>query len=384
MKTQKLYDSDAYLKSFTATVISVTEKDGNFYTELDKTAFFPESGGQTGDNGNIGNAAVINTVIEGDTIYHICDKPLEKGKEYAAAIDFAARFDKMQNHSGEHIISGIVHALFGYENIGFHLSDNTVTLDFDGALSAADIAKIELMANAAVQQNVKITAYYPKPEELKSITYRSKLELTENVRLVVIENYDICACCAPHVATAGEIGIIKITAHEKHKNGVRLTIKCGMRAVKDYAERFNSVSRISALLCAKPEEISDAVKALKSTLAEKEFELLKLRRESIKATVQSLAPQKNICIFAEDIDTDTMRYAANLLKEKAENCGVFVKSGDRCNYVCCSKNDITDFCKALNSALGGSGGGRNGMCQGSVTATKDEIEKFFNRDIDNM
>lgn len=381
MKTEKLYDENAYLAEFSAKVLSCEEKNGKFYTVLDKTAFFPTAGGQTGDNGFIGQACVEETVIENEIIYHICSSSLNLGKEYLCKLDFEKRFDKMQNHSGEHIISGIVHTLFGYDNTGFHLSDNIVTLDFNGGLSHADLKKIELEANRKIQQNLKITAYYPQADELKSIEYRSKLDLSENVRIVEIENTDKCACCAPHVKSTGEIGLIKICTCEKHKNGVRLSIKCGMRAVNDYIEKQDSVAEISALLCAKQEEVASSVKALKQSNADTLFALTQIKRENIKLIIENTDFP---CIFLENVNADDMRFAGNLIKEKHDFGGVFSKSGEKYTYVCVTNGDTDTFKNTLNTALSGSGGGRNGMITGSITASKEKTEQFFKDYIDNF
>lgn len=382
MKTVKLYDENAYLKEFTAKVVSCEQKDGEFYVCLDQTAFFPESGGQTGDNGFIDDAKVQNAIIEDEIIYHICDKPLNIGEICNAQIDFEKRFDKMQNHSGEHIISGIVHKKFGFENTGFHLSDNIVTLDFNGNISAADLKQIEIEANKKIQQNLKISAYYPDSRTLQNLKYRSKLNLTENVRIVEIEDTDICACCAPHVSFTGEIGLVKICTCEKHKNGVRLSIKCGMRAISDYMEKAQSVAEISATLCAKQDEVAAAVSALKKNLADISFSLTKAKRDNLQTSINELPFKKVHCLFFDDISAEDMRFAANQLKEKCKIGGVFCKSGERYNYVCISQNDITDFKNALNTALCGSGGGKNGMIMGSVTKDQTEILKFFEEYID--
>ncbi|MBQ0084155.1 MAG: alanyl-tRNA editing protein [Clostridiales bacterium] len=379
MKTVRLYDEDAYLAEFSATVLSCEEKSGKFSVCLDKTAFFPTAGGQEGDTGSIGNAKVSETLIENGIIYHICEAPLEIGKEYPCFLNFKERFDKMQNHSGEHIISGIVHSLFGYDNTGFHLSNNIVTLDFNGMLTQKEIKEIEIKANEAVQKNAKITAYYPDDTTLKSLNYRSKLDLSEDVRIVEIEGIDLCACCAPHVKSTGEIGFIKICSAEKHKEGVRLSIKCGMRAVLDYMQKADSVSEISALLCAKPEEVADAVKSLKQNLADTSFSLTRAKRENLKLT---LSVTDSPCIFLQNATAEDMRFAGNLIKEKQNIGGVFSKSGEKYSFVCVTNGDTEALRNALCASLSASCGGRNGMITGSTPAERNEIEKFFKENLD--
>ena len=224
--TEKLYDKDSHLKEFTGTVLSCKKTGEKYAVTLNRTAFFPEGGGQQSDRGYIGGAYISDVQIKNGEILHFADKPLSVGQAYDCKLDFDFRFRNMQNHSGEHIISGIVHRLYGFNNVGFHLGAE-MTMDFDGELTRRQLDEIEDLANKAVCENLPVKAYYPTDEELKQLDYRSKLDLKENVRIVEIKGVDVCACCAPHVKATGEIGIIKILDFEKYKGGVRLIVKCG-------------------------------------------------------------------------------------------------------------------------------------------------------------
>ncbi len=378
MKTIKLYDTDSYIKEFTATVIGCEKSNENYKIVLDRTAFFPEGGGQYADTGFLGASKVLDVQIKGETIYHICDKPLDLGGTVNGEINFPERFDKMQQHSGEHIISGIVHKIYGYNNTGFHLSDNIVTLDFDGSLSQEDIKKIEILANKAIQENKKITAEYPSKEKLTATEYRSKLELYENVRLVTIDGYDICACCAPHVNHTGEIGIIKLVNCEKHKSGVRITIKCGMRAVLDYQNKHISLCEISTKLKSPIEENSAAVNHIFAQNERLKYELTGIKRELCELKLSQInATDENLIFEYNDTDIPTLRYVAD---KGAEKCNIFIALGETdggYNFVCCSKKSALKQILPDLKALGLVGGGSDTMLQGKIAADKTKIYKFF-------
>ena len=383
MKTVKLYYQDNMLSEFTATVIECIDKGDHYEIVLDKTAFFPEEGGQTADTGIIGDAEIFDAKEINGVIYHHTKTPLKTGITYNAKINFSERFDKMQNHSGEHIISGIVHKLYGYENVGFHLSDNTVTLDFNGVLTREDLNKIEILANETIHKNVKITATFPSDAELKTIPYRSKLDLTDNIRIVTIDGYDICACCAPHVSTTGEIGIIKLLDFSKHKNGVRINIKCGMRAILDYQNKYANIAEISAALCAKQEEAAAAVKALQAENDRLKYEITGLKREKAEIKLNMYdKTHDNILMFEKDMDAATLRYIADKGADICRVFTVFSETDGGYNFVCCSKKvDLKEILPKLKQTLNLSGGGNSTMLQGRITADKAAIEKFFNAEL---
>ena len=217
--TEKLYYVDAYIKDFSAKVIDVVTDSRGIALVLDRTAFFPEEGGQSADTGYISDSSVLDVKERDGVIYHYVDKTLDVGTEAVCHINFDERFEKMQCHTAEHIISGAIHRLFGLDNVGFHLGKEEVTMDVNGYVTREQLDEVEMIVNRAVFDNVAVKTYFPSSRELTSLSYRSKLDLTENVRIVEVEGYDLCACCAPHVSRTGEIGLVKILDFEKHRGG---------------------------------------------------------------------------------------------------------------------------------------------------------------------
>ena len=265
--TERLYYEDAHQRTFTARVASCAPGKHGFDVVLDRTCFYPEGGGQAGDTGLLGGVRVTDTHERDGEVVHYCESPLEIGAEVAGEIDWDARFERMQLHSGEHILSGLAHKHFGYENVGFHMGADFVTIDFNGMLDDAQLAMLEREANEAVWQDLPVEVTYPSPEELKTIPYRSKKELTGQVRIVTIPGYDICACCGTHVSRTGEIGPIRIFSCVKFHDGVRLEILCGRRAYEYVGRLIAENRKNSALLSAKPAETSAAVQRALDELA---------------------------------------------------------------------------------------------------------------------
>ena len=372
--TIKLYDIDSHLSEFSATVISCE----NAVAVLDKTAFFPEGGGQTSDTGYIDGVKVLDVQIKDGVIYHYLESDIAVGKTVDCKLDWDERFRKMQNHSGEHIISGIVHSLFGYENVGFHLSKSEMTMDFSGALTRDDLNKIELLANKAVWENVKFNCYYP--ENLENLEYRSKLDLTEDVRIVEIENYDRCACCAPHVNTSSEIGMIKILDFEKNKGGVRLWVKCGIDALQDYNAKYQSGLRISSLLCTEQEGIATAVERLLKAEGDLKFKIGDLKRRLINEKVKTFSSDNNITAeFETDMDIKELQlYADSLYKKSGGIRAVFSgKEGEYFFAIVGEEAPLQEAFLKMKNALNIRGGGRGSMVQGTVFATREEIVKIM-------
>ena len=380
MITEKLYDKDSHIKSFTARVIDCRENGNRFEVILDKTAFFPEGGGQYADTGKIGDANISDVQIINNKIVHFTDKAVKIGDEIQCEINWEQRFRRMQNHSGEHIVSGIVHTLYGYENVGFHLGDD-VTIDFDGELTRDQLLDVEKRANEAIYKNAKFTCEYPDEEKLKNLSYRSKLELTENVRIVTIEGYDVCACCAPHVYSAGEIGIIKILDFARHRGGVRVYLLCGKDALEDYEKKYDNLRSIATALCAKQNEAAQAFEKfseehgnLKAELAALKKELAKIKASAIEDTDEC------ILIFETDADMNDLRkLVLNGAEKTTKLCAGF--SGNDNNgyrFTITSKSiDLREKSKEITAALNGRGGGSSELLQGNATATKEEIEKYF-------
>lgn len=372
--TEKLYDKNSNLSEFTATVISCEDR----VAVLDKTAFFPEGGGQLADTGFIDGIKVLDVQIKDGVIYHYLEDNLPIAKKVECKLDWQKRFSKMQNHSGEHIISGIVHALYGYENVGFHLSDTEMTMDFDGPLTREDLLKIEKLANEAVYKNAKFSCYYP--ENLENLEYRSKLDLKEDVRIVEIEGYDRCACCAPHVNTACEIGIIKILDFCKNKGGVRLFVKCGNRALDDYNLKYQNGLKISSLLCAPQDEIAEATQKQIEQTGELRFEIVNLKRRLMAEKLNNLNLENTISAEFEDgFDIKDLGIYADMIHKKAGGIRA-VFSGEEKNYsfaICGDEQELDTFFANFKANLKVRGGGRNGMVQGTVLETKAEILKIM-------
>ncbi len=381
MFTEKLYYEDSYIKEFTAEVISCELNGKEYDVILNKTSFFPEGGGQKYDTGFIGDEFVSAVYELQETIVHKTKNPLEVNKSYNCKINWETRFSRMQNHSGEHIVSGIVNKKFGYENVGFHMEEEYVTIDFNGELTRKQLEDIEIAANEAVCKNLEFKTYFPDAEQLKTLFYRSKLDLTENVRIVEIENTDVCACCAPHVKLSGEIGLIKLLDFMKHRGGVRIIMKAGKNALLDYHEKYKSVLGISNLLSVKQENVLSATEKVYEDLQNERRKYYEYKiSNAVKETETAISLNGSLVLFTEQFDNDMMREAVNALLTKTDKYAC-VFSGDNekgYSFVVASKNkDMKSFSKELNTALNGRGGGKDNMIQGKVTAEKSAIEKFL-------
>ncbi len=379
--TEKLYDKDSHLKEFTATVMDSYEMADGFFTILDRTAFFPEGGGQASDIGFINDIKVYDVQIKDGIIFHYTAKPFKKGEVVVGKINWERRFDFMQQHSGEHIVSGVAHSLYGCENVGFHLGADIVTLDFDILLSKEQIKKIEAISNQKIFENKSFSAYYPSAEKLSELTYRSKKELEGDIRIVEIENTDMCACCAPHVNTAGEIGVIKLLSTEKLRGGIRIELKCGRRALNDYNERYYNTSKIGDMLAVKYNETADAVSRLMNINGEHKSTIIYLKKQITDLKVSAFCAETEISAEFEDgLDIKELQIYADALYKKCGGIrGVFSKCEDGYRFAICGNDDkltkiFTDFKTCFNVR----GGGRNGMVQGTVKAEKTDISLFLN------
>ena len=381
-KTIRLFDLDSSQKCFEATVVSCeAREDGKYIVILDNTLFFPEEGGQSCDTGRLADVNVSRVYEKQGVIYHVLDKALIVGAVVSGEIDFEERFRKMQNHTAEHIVSGLIHKNFGLHNVGFHLSRDEMTADFDGKLDAEQIRLIETLANKAIFECHAVRGYYPTSEELAAMEYRSKLELFENVRIVEIEGVDKCACCAPHVSNTGEIGLVKILYAEKYKGGVRLYMKAGIDALEGYRAEYEQCRRISVAISAKHDLVADGVDrlledidALKAKLSQLKKEITALRLEKIEYT------EGNLCIFEDDGDMLSLRNLVNEAKKRCGGiCACFSGNDDSgYKYIISSTTvDLRSGAKEINAAIGGRGGGSSEMIQGSCTAKREEIEKYF-------
>lgn len=392
LKTDCIFERDSFVKDFSATVISCTEtEEGDYKIGLDLTAFFPEGGGQSWDEGTINGLKVKGVFRENGEVVHVVDEPLEVGSEVVGSIDWEVRLRRMQLHSGEHLFCGIAHNKYGFDNTGFHLADNLVTLDIDGVLSAEQIYEIEKEANRIIAENVPITVSFPTAEERDSIEYRSKLEL-EDVRLVTIEGYDVCACCAPHVATTGQIGMVKIIDFMPHRGGMRMLLKAGLDAAEDYRMLDESNKGIMALLSSERTLCVSTLERYMESVRKLREENTNLKRTVTALTLKSLLAEaeeakengrERVVFFTEGMDDIQIRDMINETVEKYNGVvAVFNSCDGGYKYICGLKaekgdNTLRELAKTMNTELSGRGGGSEKMIQGSVCATEAQVKDFF-------
>ncbi len=378
-KTMKLYYFSAYMKECYAGVISCEAVEGGYRTLLDRTVFFPEEGGQTADTGKIAGVDVLDVKEEDGLIYHYTKEPIE-GESVYCAIDFDERFEKMQCHTAEHILCGIIHEKYKYENVGFHLGSDVVTFDVDGELTREQLEEIETLANEAVFANHTVKDEFPQPFELEKMQYRSKLELTRNVRIVTIEGIDVCACCAPHVSKTGEIGIIKILDFMRHRGGTRITMVAGRRALRDYHHKYLQAKHIGALTSTHHNEIATAVDYLAASLEDARREIKATRLLMADLHAERVVPTEgNAVYYLPDMSMDELREFCNCATEKVGGMLVALtgSEGDY-KYIITSRSvDLRFISREINTALSGRGGGRPEMIQGSFASSFEEIENYF-------
>ncbi|MGN1267164.1 MAG: alanine--tRNA ligase-related protein [Dorea sp.] len=378
--TEKLFYHDSHRKEFDGTVLSCEQVKGQYKIVLDQTAFFPEGGGQYADKGILGGVNVLDVHEKNDVIYHTTDGPLEVGTTVHGEIHWEERFEKMQQHTGEHIISGLVNERFGYNNVGFHLGNDYCTMDFDGPITKAELKEIEFAANKAVFENLDIQVTYPSKEALENVEYRSKIEIEGQVRIVTVPGYDVCACCAPHVKKTGEIGLIKLVNMVNYKGGERITMLCGFRALRDYNKKDENSKIISNLLCAKELEIAEAVEHLKEEQISLKSKVSSLQQKMMEYRAKEIDISKEVvAVFDSELSGNGPRELMNLVLDKgAKICAVFAgtdESGYR--YVLGSKTeDVRSLSKKLNDTFSGRGGGKPGMVQGTLNGKAEEIQKI--------
>lgn len=388
-KTIKLFYDNAYDTTFTATVVSCTktEKNGEtlFETILDKTLFFPEEGGQTPDKGVIEfndlKFDVVDVQIKDDIIYHYTKEPVSEGAKVCGTIDFQHRFYNMQQHSGEHIFSGLVHSKFGYDNVGFHLSDQTVTMDYNGVLTEKDIYELEYQVNKAITDNVEISTKIYSKEEIKDLVYRSKLDLQKDIRIVTIPGYDVCACCAPHVKRTGEIGIFKIMSFQNHRGGVRINYLCGFRALDAFNEKSGIISALIGLFTTSADQLISSVEKLKDENKDLKLSLSKAKQSLLINKLKEIpCEQQNILLFENDLDQVAMKLTINeAVRTRTGYCAVFNGNDTKgYNFLIGSREcNCQEIAAMLRSTLSAKCGGAKDMIQGSVTASRKDIEDIL-------
>ncbi len=380
MATKKLYYEDSHLERFTARVISCDQTDKGFEIILDATAFYPEGGGQAADTGILGGASVLDTRERGEEIIHLCDRALEPGSQVEGQIDWEPRFQRMQQHSGEHIVSGILHRRYGCSNTGFHMGQERTVIDFDGVIPAQALPEIEAEANRAVWANLPVKCWYPTPEELPKVPYRSKRALPWPVRIVEFPGYDCCACCGTHVKSTGEIGIIKLYSAVPFRGGTRIEMACGCLALSYLNRVLESSTQAGHVFSVPPEEVGAAAEAFSEQLAALKARTVELQRRTFAAIAKEYENAGDVLRFEPKLDSTGLRELCDTI---AQSCGgrAAVFSGeDGQGYGYClaaRQGDLRQLGKELTAALNGRGGGKPNFQQGRVAATQAEIQQFF-------
>ncbi len=380
METEKLYDQNGFLTEFTAAVLSCQPGKEGFAVVLDRTAFYPEGGGQPADHGSLNGIAVTDVHEKDGRIFHICEKALQPGSSVTGLIDWSRRFDHMQQHSGEHIISGILYSEYGCENVGFHLGADMVTIDFNRELSESQVLEAERLANEAVYADRPVEIFYPSREELCSIDYRSKKELSGRVRIVRFPETDCCACCGTHVRRTGQVGLVKVLSSQKFREGVRLEMVCGRRAIRYLSAIFHQNRAVAQSLSAKPSETARAVERIKEELSAAKARIAQLEETVFAGIAENYRDKGNVLLFQEPMRPDAVRRLADAVSKSCGGlCAVFSGSDRSYAYTLIQADgrDISPLVKEMNASLRGRGGGKNGYAQGSVLSSKPEIELFF-------
>lgn len=375
-----LYYKNNYLTEFTTKVVNCIEENEKIKVVLENTAFYPEGGGQPSDIGTINGIKVNHVEEKNDVIYHIVENKLNIGEIANCKIDFENKFVNMQNHSAEHIISGLVCKKYNANNVGFHMGKDCVTMDFDVLLKEEDIREIEILANQAVYKNIEIKSGIYSKEEANKINYRSKKEINEDIRLVEVPGYDICACCGVHVTKTGEIGIIKLLYVEKYKSGCRVYMLAGSKALQNYTEEYEVVDKIGSLLSLKHNEIYDGVISLKQEIENLKKEKNKLKNEIFENQVKCLEEQDNIILFEKDLESDDIKILCTKIKEKANKISaVFSENNGIYRFMMMSDNiDLKELSNKFRKELNAKCGGNSVLVQGQISSDKESILNFFN------
>ena len=383
METEKLYYQDPYLTAFTARVLSCEKSKSGWAVVLDRTAFYPEGGGQPEDHGTLGAVQVTDVHETKGVIFHTCDSPVEIGTQVAGAVDWPRRFDHMQQHSGEHILSGLLCSLYHCDNVGFHLGADTVTIDYNAELTWEQVMAAEKAANEVIWQDTPVDITFPAPDALARLNYRSKKALTGQVRIVAFPGADCCACCGTHVRRAGEVGIIKILSCQKFREGVRLEILCGSRAYRYLSQVYDQDRAVAQLLSVKPQDTLAAAERQAEELAAAKQRMTELEDQLFSLRAQALTDRGDLLLLEPPTRPDGARKLADAAA-KASGGLAAVFAGAESSYVYAlvqaDRADISPLVKRLNAALSGRGGGRNGFAQGSVQADRTAICDFFRKE----
>ena len=380
METRKLYYEDCHLSAFSARVVSCESAEKGFEVTLDATAFYPEGGGQACDLGILGSARVLDVREKGEAVVHLCDRALEVGAMVEGNIDYARRFDLMQQHTGEHMVSGVIHKRYGYHNTGFHMGSDVITIDFDGVIPAEDLPAIEAEVNAGIWQDLPLRCWYPAEEELPQVGYRTKKALPWPVRIVEVPGYDKCACCGIHVARTGEVGLVKLFTVISFRGGSRMEMACGKRALAMLNAAFDQNRQVSQAFSAKIWETGEAARRMNETLEQEKQRFSQLLRKQFESIAENYVNSGNVLRFEEGLDSVQVRMLADAIAEKCGGRAAVFSGTEETGYAYClvtREGDLKQFGKEMTAALKGRGGGKPNFQQGRVSAAKEQIEAFF-------
>lgn len=378
--TRKLYEDTPSPLVFSALVTGCVPAKKGYWVTLDQTGFFPEGGGQPCDLGTLNRMKVLDVQLREGEVQHLVSQPLEPGAPVEGAIDQARRLDHSQQHTGEHILSGTLHRLFGANNVGFHIGQPYVRMDIDLPLTADQLEEAEAQANALIQQDLPVKAWYPDPEDLESLPYRSKKALEGPVRLVEIPGGDLCACCGTHLERTGMVGIIKIISAENYKGGVRLEVACGGRAIPPIQDQHRQITALSGLLSAKPQQVEQAARRMAGENQALKGQLAQLTGLLIEALAAQAEPGQVQLRFCEGLSPDGLRRLCLALAQRSQTLsGAFGPSEEGFSYaLSLPGQDIRPLAKELNQRFEGRGGGSSNLCQGRLSLGKpEEIEEFL-------
>lgn len=379
MEVRKLFYEDSHLQTFEATVIDCAAGKGGYKISLDATAFYPVGGGQPGDTGTLGEADVLSVTEEDEKIIHLCNRPLAVGSVVTGAIDWERRLDHMQQHSGEHMVSGVIHRRYGYHNVGFHMGADVVTIDFDGVILQEDLQEIENAVNVAIWSDLPVKCWYPTEEELPNVPYRRKKDLPWPVRIVEIPGMDICACCGTQVQRTGEVGLVKLLSCVKFREGVRIEMVCGKRALHMLSQVYEQNRLVSQAFSAKILETGQAARRMNEALSAEKLQRAEMEKRLFGYIAQGYAAKDLAVHFEENLSPVANRELCDRVADFAK-VAVTLSGNDKDGYSLCIISRTEDA-KALGTeavkALGGRGGGKKEAFQGSISAAKQEIQRYF-------
>ncbi|MBR5995847.1 MAG: alanyl-tRNA editing protein [Eubacteriaceae bacterium] len=385
MLTERLYEEDSHIREFSAVVREVRDSvKGGYDILLDKTAFFPGGGGQDPDEGTLDDIFIDRAFMEGEEIWHHSFAKLKPGQTVSGRIDWDKRFSRMQNHSGEHILSGLIHNRYGYENVGFHMGEAFMEIDFSGVIPDDDIRVLEDAANDAVCSNVPVSASFPGDEELAVLDYRSKKDLEgQKIRIVRVTGIDACACCAPHVAFTGEIGVIRIIGTFPKGSGTRLHVICGLKAFNYLRDRNNEFSAIARSFSTAQEEAYNSVIRLKDENEELKrgvSRLSALLAEKLTAEMTDITEKNAVLFVPKAMGMPQARDVAVFGAARYSGvCAVFCGSDrEGWRYVIASGHiDLKAAADDINSAINGHGGGKSDVIQGTCSLSETKLRRYF-------